>query len=203
MIWLITRRSYLLLLKLIWRSGEWIGQSYAQFERQAHYYCARIIAHTDSSGATRRSTRDEEVFLYDFGLPSAEGTENTETQNRRKQTGGDIIIHLSSADDPGPLARRITHTIANTIAHPGMVWWRKEHHFHFLIRLFLQFEEIRRPILTLNNRRGMCLALLLRCFQRWASSGVDTFLGVERPSFAVNFVGSCTGFSLFKSITAK
>ena len=24
-----------------------------------------------------------------------EGTENTETQNRRKQTGGDIIIHLS------------------------------------------------------------------------------------------------------------
>ena len=46
-----------------------------------------IIAHADSSGATKRSTRDEEVFLYDFGLSSAEGTENT--QYRRKQTGGD------------------------------------------------------------------------------------------------------------------
>ena len=51
MIWLITRRSYLWLLKLIWRSGAWIGNSYAQFEGKAHYYYARIIAHTDSSCA--------------------------------------------------------------------------------------------------------------------------------------------------------
>ena len=45
MIWLITGRSYLGLIKLIWRSGAWIGQSYVQFEGQAHYYYARIIAH--------------------------------------------------------------------------------------------------------------------------------------------------------------
>ena len=30
--------------------------------------------------------------------------------------------------------------------------------FDFVIRLFLQFEEMRGPILTLSNRGGMCLA---------------------------------------------
>ena len=67
-------------------------------------------------------------------------------------------------------------------------------------RAFGQFEPIRRPILTFGNCVGSSLAMFLRCFQRWASSGVGTFGGVQRSSL-VNIFGSCMGFLPFKSVT--
>ena len=114
---------------------------------------------------------------------------------------------IRSADDSGLLAQRITHTIAHTIAHPWKVWWRKDHHFYFLICLLFQelsrsFRKSEDRFLILSNCRVKCLAMPLRCFQRWVSSGFGKFLDVE-SSLLMNFVGSCTGFSLFKAIKAN
>ena len=69
-------------------------------------------------------------------------------------------------------------------------------------RAFGQFQPIRRPILASGNCGGKSLAMFLRCFHRWAGSGVGTFLGRERSSL-VNIFGSWIGWSPFKSVTTN